>query len=156
MECRAKLEKYLRDNGVEFQAMTHRAAYTAQELAAAQGVKGRQVAKVAMVHADARIVMLVMPASYRIDFARVKDLLAAKEARLALEEEFSGLFPDCETGAMPPFGNLYAVPVYVDRSLAEDSEIVFQVGTHRDTMKISYRDYARLAQPVVADFAVHL
>jgi Ala-tRNA(Pro) deacylase len=156
MECRAKLEKYLRDNGVEFQAMTHRAAYTAQELAAAQGVKGRQVAKVAMVHADARIVMLVMPASYRIDSAELKGLVDAQEARLATEEDISGLFPDSDTGAIPPIGNLYDVLVYEVRALTEDPEIVFQVGTHRDTMKIAYRDYARLAQPIVADFAVHL
>ncbi|MCL4487145.1 MAG: YbaK/EbsC family protein [Chloroflexi bacterium] len=156
MDCRAKLEKYFRDNGVEFQAMTHRTAYTAQEMAAAQGVKGREVAKVAMVYADARIVMLVMPASYRIDFAKLKGPVDAREPRLAKEEEFSSLFPDCDTGAMPPFGNLYDVPVYVDRSLTEDPEIVFQVGTHCDTMKIAYRDFARLAQPIVADFAVRL
>ena len=156
MECRAKLEKYLHDNGVEFQVMTHRTSYTAQETAAAQGVKGREVAKVAMVHADSRIVMLVLPASFRIDFAKLKGLLGAREPRLATEEEFSGLFPDCNTGAMPPFGNLYDVPVYVDRSLAEDPEIVFPIGTHRETMKIAYKDYVRLAQPIIADFAVHL
>jgi Ala-tRNA(Pro) deacylase len=119
-------------------------------------VKGKQVAKVVMVLADARVVMLVVPASYRIDFPKLKTVLKAKDARLAKEEEFSNLFPDCDTGAMPPFGNMYNVPVYVDRALTEDPEIVFQAGSHRDTMKIGYTDYVRLAQPVVADFATHL
>jgi len=156
MDCKAKLEKYFRDNGVKFKAMAHPTAYTAQEVAAAQEVKGEQVAKVVMVLADAKAVMLVMPASYRIDFPKLKSVLKAKEARLAKEEEFSGLFPDCDTGAMPPFGNIYDVPVYVDRSLTEDPEIVFQAGSHRDTMKIAYKDYARLVNPTVAEFAVHL
>ena len=156
MDCKAKLEKYFHDHDVGFQAMTHPTAYTAQDVAAAQRVKGKQVAKVVIVRADATAVMLVMPASYRIDFAKLKMALNAKDARLAKEEEFSNLFPDCDTGAMPPFGTLYSVPVYVARSLTEDPEIVFQAGSHRDTMKITYQDYARLAQPVVADFAMHL
>lgn len=156
MDCKAKLEKYFHDNGVGYQAMMHPTAYTAQDVAAAQEVKGKQIAKVVMVLADAQVVMLVMPASYRIDFPKLKTALKAKDARLAREEEFSNLFPDCDTGAMPPFGNMYNVPVYVDRSLTEDPEIVFQAGSHRDTMKIRYEDYARLAQPVVGDFAAHL
>jgi len=156
MDCKARLEQYFLDNGVGFQAMTHPAVYTAQEVAAAQRVPGKQVAKVVMVLAGDQALMLVMPASFRIDFAKLKDALGAEEARLAREKEFSDLFPDCDVGAMPPFGNLYNVPVYVDRVLTEDAEIVFQAGTHRDTMKIAYRDYARLAQPVVADFATHL
>lgn len=155
MECKRKLEKYFRDNGVEFQAMTHRTAFTAQEMAAAQGVKGKLVAKVTMVSAEGKIAMLVLPASYRIDFAKVKEALGVKEARLAQEADFAGLFPDCDTGAMPPFGNLYNVPVFVDRVLTQDPEIVFPAGTHQDTMKIAYKDYARLAQPSVVDFAVH-
>ena len=156
MTCKARLETYLRENGVGFQAMTHPTAYTAQEVAAAQGVPGKQVAKVVMVLAEAKPVMLVMPASYRADFTRLKSVLNTGEVRLAAEKEFAALFPDCEAGAMPPFGNLYHVPVYVDRALAEDAEIVFQAGTHRDTIKIAYPDYARLAQPVVAEFAMHL
>jgi Ala-tRNA(Pro) deacylase len=156
MDCKAKLEKYFRDNRVKFQAMTHPTAYTAQEVAAAQKVKGKQVAKVVMVLADAKPVMVVTPASHRIDFPKLKGVLTAKEARLAQEEEFAGLFPDCDTGAMPPFGNIYDVPVVVDRALTEDAEIVFQAGSHRDTMKIAYEDYARLTNPTVADCATHL
>ncbi len=155
MECKKRLEKYLRDNGVQFQAMTHRTAFTAQEMAAAQGVKGQLVAKVTMVKADGKLAMLVLPASYRVDLAKVKEVLGVQEVRLALEPEFEGRFPDCDTGAMPPFGNLYDVPVFVDRALTQDPEIVFQAGTHRDTMKIAYKDYARLARPITVDFAIH-
>ncbi len=120
-----------------------------------QKVKGKQVAKVAIVLADAKIVIVVLPASYRIDFAKLGSVLWSHETRLAKEDEFSSLFSDCDTGAMSPFGNMYGVPVYVDRSLAEDLEIVFQAGSHQDTMKIAYKDYVRLAEPKVADFAVH-
>ncbi len=156
MDCKARLEQYFRENGVGFQTMTHATAYTAQEVAAAQRVPGRQVAKVVMVLADAKIMMLVMPASYRIDFAKLKSGLGVQDVQLAREKDFSALFPDCDTGAMPPFGNLYDVPVYVDQVLTEDAEIVFQAGTHRDTLKIAYADYARLARPIIADFATHL
>ena len=156
MDCKTRLEQYFRDNGVGYQIMTHPVAYTAQEVAAAQRVPGRQLAKVVIVLADGKAVMLAQPANSRIDFAKLKDVLGAQEVRLARENEFSDLFPDCDTGAMPPFGNLYDVLVYVDRALSEDVEIVFQAGTHRETMKISYQDYARLAQPTVADFAAHL
>lgn len=154
MDCKARLAQYFRDNGVAFEAMTHRTAFTAQEVAAAQGVKGKQVAKVVIVYADAKMLMLVMPATCRIDWAKLKGALGAQEARLAQEEEFSGLFPDCDTGAMPPFGIMYDVPVYVDQALTQDPAIVFAAGTHRDTMKIAYKDYARLARPMVANFSV--
>jgi Ala-tRNA(Pro) deacylase len=156
MDCKSRLEEYFRENHVEFQAMTHPMAYTAQDVAAAQKVKGKQVAKVVIGFADTQVVMLVLPASSRIDFQKLKDTLGAQEVRLAKEEEFSGLFPDCDTGAMPPFGNLYHVPVYVDRALTDDLEIVLQAGSHSDTIKLAYEDYTRLAQPVVADFAIHL
>ncbi len=156
MDCKAKLAEYFRANGVAFEALRHPTAYTAQEMAAAQGVKGQQVAKVVIVCADARKVMVVMPATYRIDWAKLKGALGVQEARLAEEEEFAGLFPDCDTGAMPPFGIMYDVPVYVDRALTQDPAIVFPAGTHRDTMKIAYKDYARLARPTVASFATHL
>lgn len=156
MDCKARLEQYFRENGVGFQAMTHQVAYTAQEVAAAQRVPGKQVAKVVIVMVEGKPVMLVMPASYRIDFAKLKSGLGVQDVQLARERDFSALFPDCDTGAMPPFGNLYDVPVHIDRVLTEDAEIVFQAGTHCDTMKITYADYARLAQPIIADFATHL
>ncbi len=156
MDCKSRLEAYFRENHVRFQAMTHPPAYTAQDVAAAQKVKGKQVAKVVMVLADSKVVMLALPACSRIDFQKLKAALGGNMVRLATEEEFAGLFPDCDTGAMPPFGNLYQVPVYVDRALADDVEIVFQAGSHSDTIKIAYQDFTRLASPVVADVAQHL
>jgi Ala-tRNA(Pro) deacylase len=156
MTCKERMEKYLRDNGVSFQSMTHPEVYTAQERAAAQHVPGKQLAKVVMALADGEMVMLVLPASYRVNFTRLAAFLGAKKVRLAKEEEFGDIFPDCDLGAMPPFGNLYEVPVYADGAFDDDGDLVFQVGTHRDTMKIRYADFARLAQPKVGEFAAHL
>ncbi len=156
MAAKKRLEKYLKDSGVQFGTMTHPVAYTAQEVAAAQHVPGKQLAKVVLVDADGQLVMLVLPASYRVDFPKLKSVLGAKKVRLAKEEEFGGTFTDCEVGAMPPFGNLYDIPVQVDESLAEAPEIVFKVGSHTTSMKIKFPDYKKLVKPEIADFAVHL
>jgi Ala-tRNA(Pro) deacylase len=153
MKCRERMEQYLRENGVAFEVMTHSEVFTMQEVAAALHVPGNQVAKVVMVKADGGMVMLVVPAPYRLDFGKVGVLLGAKKVSLAKEEDFAGLFPDCETGAMPPFGNLYDVPVYADKALGEEEHIVYRIGTHRETIKMSYADFARLAQPRVGVFA---
>jgi Ala-tRNA(Pro) deacylase len=153
MKCKERLEKYLRENGASFESMTHSQAYTMQEVAAALHVPGMEVAKVVIVKADGGMVMLVLPAPYRLDLARVRTMLGAKRVSLAEEDDFAELFPDCATGAMPPFGNLYDVPVHVDESLGEAKHIVFRVGTHRDTMKVAYDDFVRLAQPTVSAFA---
>ena len=156
MDCQERLEQYLRDNGVSFEVMAHQQAFTMPEVAAALHVPGRQVAKVVVVKADGKTVMLVVPASHRLNFPQVRALLGAGKVSLAREDEFADLFPDCATGAMPPFGHLYDVPVYVDEALAEERDIVFRVGTHRHTMKVAYADFARLAQPTVGQFAQHL
>lgn len=156
MAARQGLEKYLREEGVSFETVTHSVAYTAQEVAAAQHTPGRKLAKVVLVDADGELVMLVLPASYRIDFPKAKALLEADKVRLAKEEEFAGTFTDCEVGAMPPFGNLYGLPVYVDSSLATAREIVFKVGSHTTSMRMSFEDYKRLVDPEVVDFGVHL
>ena len=153
MKCRERMEKLLREKGVGFEVKTHEQAFTMQEVAAALHVPGNQVAKVVIVCADKEKVMLVLPAPYRMNVDLVRDMVDAKKVRLAKEEEFVDLFPDCATGAMPPFGNLYGVPVYVDRSMAEEPDMVFRIGTHRETMKIAYNDFVRLAQPVVGDFS---
>jgi Ala-tRNA(Pro) deacylase len=147
------MEQYLHDSGVAFESMTHAEVFTMQEVAAALHVSGHQVAKVVMVKADGDMAMLVVPAPYRLDFPAVRALLGARRVSLAAEEDFSDLFPDCETGAMPPFGNLYDLPVYVDQALADEEYIVFRVGTHRDSFKIAYAPFARLAQPIVGRFA---
>ena len=153
MKCKDRLAAYLKENGVAFKAMTHATAYTAQEVAAAQGVSGKQVAKVVIVKADEKPTMLVLQASALVDFPKAKKVLGAKAVRLAKEGEFADLFPDCEVGSMPPFGNLYDLAVYVDEGLTSMPEIVFEVGSHTDTFRVKYADYARLVKPQVASFA---
>ena len=155
MQCKDRLEAYLRDNKVPFQVQHHTLAYTAQEVAASEHVPGKLLAKVVMVFADGQLAMLALPAPHRVDVAKASAALGAKEVRLAHESEFAAAFPDCEVGAMPPFGNLYGVPVYVDEALAEDETIVFRAGTHTDTMSLRYADFERLVGPATAAFAQH-
>jgi Ala-tRNA(Pro) deacylase len=153
VECRDRLEEYLRENRVPFEAQHHPRAVTAQEVAASEHLPGKLLAKTVMVLADGEMVMLALPAPYQVDLERAAAALGVKEVRLAEEEEFEETFPDCEVGAMPPFGNLYGVPVYVDETLAEDETIVFRSGTHTETMSVSYADFERLAEPAIAEFA---
>jgi Ala-tRNA(Pro) deacylase len=156
MECLERMKEYLSDNNVPFEIMTHTQAFTMPEVAAALHVPGEQVAKVVMAKGDGSMAMLVTSAAHRLDIPKVRDLLGADKVALAKEDEFADLFPDCEVGAMPPFGNLYNVPVYVDQALAEQASIVFRVGTHQQTMKVAYADYARLVGPMVGEFVQHL
>lgn len=156
MSSKEQLEAYLRENKVPFQVAHHPLAYTAQEVAAAEHVPGKLVAKVVMAYAGDKMVMLALPAPFRVDLGKAAAALGAKQVRLAQEEEFAPIFSDCEVGAMPPFGNLYDLPVYVDKALAEDETIVFQAGTHTDTVSMKYADYQRLVKPKVAEFARHV
>ena len=156
MNCMERLQAYLRENNVPFQIQHHPVAYSAQEVAASEHVPGKMMAKTVVVFAGGETVMLALPASHRVEVEKAAAALGVKEVRLAHEAELAVYFPDCEVGAMPPFGNLYDVPVWVDRSLAEDETIVFRAGTHTDTMSLKYGDYARLAKPNVAELAVHL
>jgi len=151
MICKEKLEAYLREQGVPFEQQVHHMAFTAHEVAASEHLPGDIVAKVVMVFADGNMVMLVLPASHRADLTKAAAALDARDVWLADEQEFAKIFPDCEIGAMPPLGNLYGVPVYVDRTLAEDETIVFQSGTHTDTISMAYADYARLVKPQIVD-----
>ena len=153
MACRDRLEAYLRENGVPFEVQHHPRAVTAQEVAASEHVPGKMLAKVVMVSADGGMAMLSLPAPYQVDLEKAAKMLGAEEARLAREEEFEGAFPDCEVGAMPPFGNLYGLPVYVEEALAEDETIFFRAGTHTDTMSVGYADFERLVEPTVGRFA---
>ena len=143
-------------NQIRYEAGYHVRVYTAQEIAAAQHVPGKEMVKVVMVKADGKIVMLVLPASYRVDMKKLKGVLSCKKVAMVKEEEFQELFPDCEIGAMPPFGNLYNLEVWVDQVLTENEFIVFQAGSHVETLTIKYSDYVRLVNPKVADFSVHL
>jgi Ala-tRNA(Pro) deacylase len=155
MDCKDTLESYLREDQVPFETHHHPTAFTAQEVAASEHTPGKMVVKVVMVLADGELAMLAMPAPYQADLERVAEVLGASEVRLAHEEEFAPAFPDCEVGAMPPFGNLYGLPVYVDEALAEDETIVIQAGTHSDTIRLKYADFERLVRPTAARFAHH-
>lgn len=149
------LREFLEANNVPYSVHSHPTAYTAQEIAALQRVKGRQLAKVVMVKAGVTPIMLVLPADRRVDFEKLKDVLRAAEVRLAPESEFRDLFPGCDLGAMPPFGNLYGLTVYADRTLERDDEIVFNAGTHTLTAKVAFRHYTALVKPVMAEFTAH-
>jgi Ala-tRNA(Pro) deacylase len=151
-----KLKDYLEKNQVRYEGGVHEPVYTSQEIAASMHVPGKELAKVVMVKADGKMTMLVLSASYRVDTKKAKKVLKCKRLGISKEKNFEELFPDCEIGAMPPFGNLYDLEVWVDQVLAEDEFIVFQAGSHVETLKIKYNDYAQLVNPKVGDFSVHL
>jgi len=156
MDCRERLEQVLRENGVAFQVMGHDSAYTMPEVAAALHVSGKQVAKVVMVATGDDLAMVVVRSSDRVDLKKLRTALGKADIRLAEEHEFAPRFPDSLTGAQPPFGNLYDVPVYVDQVLAEQQQIIFRTGTYRQTMSIAYANFERLVQPTVGDFALRV
>lgn len=153
MAIEKTLKKFLTDNKVKYEAKKHAEVYTAQEIAHAQHIPGRFLAKTVIVKVDDKLVIFVMPSNLLIDFPRLKKLTGAKVLRLAPEKEFEKLFPGCDVGAMPPFGNLYNVPVCVDKSLISDEYIVFNAGTHKDTIKMKYKDFEKLVKPKIAQFA---
>lgn len=156
MTVSRQLKKFLDGAGVSYKVTKHPEAFTAQEVAAAEHVPGKAMAKVVIVLADKKPVMTVLPASYRVDFKKLKKLLGAKSVGLASEDEFGGLFPDCEVGAMPPFGEMFDLPVYSDQVLREDERVTFNAGTHTETVTVAYADFERLANPTVGDFADHV
>jgi Ala-tRNA(Pro) deacylase len=148
-----KVFNYLRAQGVPFTQQQHHIAYTAQEVAESEHLSGDMVAKVVIVSAGPQLLMLVLPASHRADLTKVAAAVGARDICLADEHELAEVFPDCDVGTMPPFGNLYGVPVYIDRHLAEPERIVFQAGTHTDTIEMAYADYAHLVNPEVVEIA---
>jgi Ala-tRNA(Pro) deacylase len=152
MPIAKRVKKFLEDNGVSYSTTSHPTAYTAQETAASAHIPGREVAKVVILKADDRFVMAVLPAPFQVDLKRFRNVAGASDLSLATEEEFESLFPRCETGAMAPFGNLYELDVFVDRTLAEDEDIYFNAGTHTEIVQMKYSDYETLVRPKLADF----
>ncbi len=142
-----KLKEYLDSNGVKYVSVSHSPAYTAQEIAARAHVRGKQLAKTVMVKIDGKMAMAVLPASRQVDFDYLKKEIGVPGIELAREDDFKDMFPECEIVAMPPFGNLYGVEVYTDRSLEEDEEIAFNAGTHTEIIKLPYSDFKRLVNP---------
>jgi Ala-tRNA(Pro) deacylase len=148
-----KLKEFLDREHVRYVSIIHSRAYTAQEIAASAHIPGKDLAKTVIVKVDGKMAMAVLPASYKVDFDLLKEATGAKKVELANEQEFQDKFPDCEVGAMPPFGNLYNMPVFAAHSLREDEEIAFNAGTHTELMKLTYADFERLAKPVLLKFS---
>jgi Ala-tRNA(Pro) deacylase len=155
MEIPKQLIDCLAGNKVSYEVLHHPEAVTAQRIAQAEHVKGRHHAKVVMVKSGNQHLMMVLPADHQIDLEKVEKAIG-KAVSLGKEQEFKTLFSDCAIGAMPPFGNLYGLPTYVEQSLAEQDYIVFEAGTHTDAIKMSYRDYEKIVKPKVKDLAIRL
>jgi Ala-tRNA(Pro) deacylase len=148
-----KLKEFLDSNKIKYVSITHSLAYTAQQIAATAHIPGKEVAKTVMVKLDDKMAMAVLPASYRVDFGLLRQASGASKVELATEQEFTGMFPECEVGAMPPFGNLYGMEVFVAESLAEDEEIAFNAGSHTELIRLAYKDFERLVKPKVVKFS---
>lgn len=142
-----KLKDFLDRQKVKYMVCIHSTAYTAQEIAASAHIRGKNLAKTVIVRLDGKLAMAVLTASQRVSFNLLKKLGKAKTAELAGEEEFKNYFPDCEVGAMPPFGNIYKLAVYADKKLSEDREIAFNAGSHRELIKLSFSDFKKLVKP---------
>ena len=142
-----RLHQYLDEQHAPYATLTHDRAITAYDTAAAIQIDRHLFAKTVMLKVDGRLTMMVMPAAYRIDLTRLSRALGEPPLELAEESEFKDAFPDCEVGAMPPFGNLYGMPVYVDSRLAQQTEIAFNAGTHTEALRMPYVDFERLAKP---------
>lgn len=147
----SKLRDFLDTHEIKYLVMSHSLAYTAQGIAALAHVSGKKLAKTVIVKIDGILAMAVVPASEHVDLDRLKLLTGAQAVEIASEREFRDAFPDCETGAMPPFGNLYDMPVYADASLAENDEITFSAGTHRELVRMNWADMARLVNPTMGN-----
>jgi Ala-tRNA(Pro) deacylase len=156
MGLNERLGRFLDEEKVDYQLLPHREAFTAQEVAQVSHVPGRELAKALVVREDVgHHLMLVLPAACRVDLTALKTAAGARKLSLASEAEFKHLFPDCETGAMPPFGNLYGLPVYIDACFPRAEPFFFQAGNHHEVVRMAYQDYERLVRPVVGEFCLH-
>ena len=149
-----RLREYLDQEKVKYVIITHSPATTAQEIAAAAHIPGKEMAKTVMMKVDGEMVMVVLPASTKVDLGRLLDATGADGVELAQEREFKDLFPGCELGAMPPFGNLFGLRTFVADELTEDEEIAFNAGSTTELIRMAYQDYARLVQPRSLPFRI--
>jgi Ala-tRNA(Pro) deacylase len=147
------LQTFLDSHQVKYVTIRHSPAFTAQEIAASAHIPGKQLAKAVIVKLDGKLAMAVLPASDKIDFERLQAAAGARTVALAHEQDFQDQFPECEVGAMPPFGHLYGLDVWVAARLAEDEEIAFNAGDHTELIRMAYRDFVRLVQPKVGQFS---
>lgn len=152
MPILSRLKEYLDASRVPYEVRSHVRAFTARGVADVEHVPPIEVAKVVILRSGVEFLMAVLPAPYRVDVTRLRHLTGKPELHLAAEDDFTRLFPECEPGAMPPFGNLYELPVWVDEPLCRQREIVFNAGTHTQTVHMAYADFERLVRPRVASF----
>lgn len=150
------VKAYLSTKGVDYKVRTHPLAYTAQETAGAQHVPGKQLAKSVIIKAGDQYIMCVLPAIQLIDFSKLKAFLGNDDIRLATEDEIIRLFPGCDVGAEPPFGEWYKIPVVQDKTLADNDEIVFNAGTHTDAIQMKYSDWCQINHPIEGQFSIHI
>jgi len=151
-----KLKDFLDLNEIKYMTVVHSTVYTSQEIAASAHIPGKELAKTVIIKMDGKMVMVVLPASFKVDFKLLKEASGTSNLELASEQEFQDLFPGCDTGAMPPFGNLYGMEVFVDITLTEDKEIAFNAGTHHELIKLAYKDFETLVKPKVIKFAAKI
>jgi Ala-tRNA(Pro) deacylase len=149
------LKEFLDKNNIKYVTVKHSLAFTAQEIAASAHIKGKELAKSVLVKIDGKLAMCVLPAANKIDFDLLKEFFNGKNVRLANEVEFQDKFPECEIGAMPPFGNLYGIEVFVEESLAKDEEIAFNACSHTELFQLSFKDYERLVKPKLVKLSYH-
>ena len=149
-----RLKAFLDENAVKYISVSHSLAYTAQEIAQTANIHGQELAKTVIVKIDGKLAMAVLPGPRRVDLDLLKKAAGANQVVLPHEAEFKDAFPECDLGAMPPFGNLYGMEVFVEESLAEDAEILFNAGSHTELIRMAYADFTRLARPRIAKFAV--
>ncbi len=142
-----RLKDFLDKEHVKYVTIAHSPAYTAQEIAELTHTPGKELAKTVIVKIEGELAMVVLPASEKVRLGHLRQTLGTENIELANEAEFEGAFPDCETGAMPPFGNLYGMSVFVDQTLREDEEIAFNAGSHDELIRLSYAEYERLVHP---------
>ncbi len=149
----AKLKNFLKENNIKYESITHLPASTAQETAARAHISGKNMAKTVMVKVKGELAMAILPANKKVNFILLKDSIGNHDIELASEIEFRNAFPDCELGAMPPFGNLYGMKIFVDKSLTKDKEIAFNAGTHNELIKMTYKDFEKITKPKIVTFS---
>ena len=156
MSIAEKIKEFLEKERISFQVLEHHLVYTASEMAEAMHLPGHQVVKSVIVNGDGKWMLCVLPSTHKIDFEKLKKAFSLKEASLANEGKVASLFPGCDVGAMPPFGQMAGLQVYVDKDLQENETIAFNAGTHTDMLKVKFKDYLQITKPFLGDFSVHI
>lgn len=151
-----RLKEFLDSHSIKYVIISHSRAFTAQETAVSAHVPVKELAKTVMVKIDGKMAMAVLPASSKIDFDLLEKATGSGKVEIASEKEFKDMFPECEVGAMPPFGNLYGMDVFVAESLTEDEETAFNAGSHRELVKMAYKDFEKLVKPKIVKFSVEI